>query len=174
MIRIHKGKHKTKDELGGTNENKLKSSRSVYFISSAAGAVYFSIVFIVAFILGVARVTIFVPRFGENVAVLLETPVVLSVSWFAALWSSENFQVPSALVPRLIMGLVAGVTLLVAEDTLAVCLFDKTTSEFLQELLSTETHQIIGHTGQLAYALIPMAQGYMHREAYDPKRSLNE
>lgn len=45
-----------------------------------AGAVYFAVVFTVAFGLGMVRVLFVVPRLGPMLAVLLEAPALLLVS----------------------------------------------------------------------------------------------
>ena len=52
--------------------------------SLLAGAAYFAVVFATGFALGVVRVLVTAPRLGETGAVLLEVPIILAASWFAA------------------------------------------------------------------------------------------
>ncbi len=68
-----------------------------------AGTAYVGIVFLIAFVLGVVRVMLVAPRLGPTGAVLLETPLILAVSWLASAWCVRTFRVPPAAVPRLAM-----------------------------------------------------------------------
>ena len=58
-----------------------------------AATAYFAIVFGIGFVLGTARVLVIIPRIGELAAVLLEVPVMLATSWFAARWCIARFAV---------------------------------------------------------------------------------
>ena len=60
----------------------------------AAAAAYFALVFSAAFVMGVVRNLVVAPRTGEVAAVLIETPLILAVSWFAAGWSIRRFRIP--------------------------------------------------------------------------------
>jgi subtilisin len=57
-----------------------------------AGAAYFAVVFMAGFMLGVLRVVVLVPRFGETAAVLAELPVILLISWIVCGvdWVTQN------------------------------------------------------------------------------------
>ena len=79
-----------------------------------AGTAYFAIVYAVGFLLGTVRVLLLSPLVGETAAVLLETPVMLLISWIAARWSAETFSVPAKLLPRGVMGVLAFALLIFA------------------------------------------------------------
>ncbi len=81
----------------------------------AAGFTYFSLVFAVGFVLGTLRVLIAVPAVGERAAELLETPLMILASFFAARWVVRRFRVPPGARSRLPVGLVALALLLIAE-----------------------------------------------------------
>ena len=91
--------------------------------AARAGAVYFLAVFIVAFMVGAFRVIVVAPRLGEVMAVSLEAPVILIVSWVASRWATAKFAVSADRSARLLMGAVAFSLLLLAELALAVFAF---------------------------------------------------
>ena len=88
---------------------------SVVRTSSRAGAVFFAIVFAVAFVFGTFRVLVLVPRIGVFWAVLLEGPVLLTVSWIVARWCVRRFAVPALVGARALMGVMAFGLLMAAE-----------------------------------------------------------
>lgn len=83
--------------------------------SSIAGATYFLAVFAAGFLLGPIRQFLLVPQIGEVAGVLLEAPLMLAASWFAAWWTIGRFAVPARLAPRAEMGLTAFALLMLAE-----------------------------------------------------------
>src|SRR5215475_1797870 len=101
-----------------------------------AGLVYFGVVFAAGFILGAIRVLVLVPRLGEMVAVLLETPLMLAVSWFASRWTTKRISVPGEVSPRLLMGMIAFALLMMAEAGVSVFAFGRTINDYLAEYLS--------------------------------------
>jgi hypothetical protein len=60
-----------------------------------AGIVYTLGVFVFAFVVGAIRVTLVAPRTGALLAVLIESPIVLAVSWQVSLWCTRRFNVSS-------------------------------------------------------------------------------
>jgi hypothetical protein len=80
-----------------------------------AGAVYFMIAFAAGWVLGPVRVLWVEPRLGPTTAVMLEAPLMLTVSVLAARWVIRHFEVPGALASRIGMGTVALTLLLLAE-----------------------------------------------------------
>ena len=91
--------------------------------AALAGSVYFAVVFLIGFGLGAVRVLLFAPRLGEVGAVLLETPIMLAVSWFLARWSVRRFRVPRLRAARAAMGTIAFALLMIAELGLSVLIF---------------------------------------------------
>jgi hypothetical protein len=96
-----------------------------------AGAVYFALVFGAGFVLGTIRVLWVVPRFGERTAELMEMPLMLAVTIFAARWTVRRLAVPPVPWRRLGTGLVALGMLLAAEFTMVLRVRGLTISEYL-------------------------------------------
>ncbi|WP_050927855.1 hypothetical protein [Aestuariivita boseongensis] len=114
--------------------------------------VYFGIVFAAGFVLGTLRVFFLAPMTGELVAVLLEVPVILAISWWAAGVATRNrphLATPSA---RLNIGAIAFLGLMVAEASLAIAL-GGTLAGFLEGLQTPAG--LAGLAGQLLFALFP-------------------
>jgi hypothetical protein len=59
--------------------------------ASRAGIAYTLGVFVIAFVVGTIRVTLVAPRLGALIAVVLEAPIVLVVSWQVSLWCNRRF-----------------------------------------------------------------------------------
>ncbi len=87
-----------------------------------AGVLYFALVFGAGFVLGPIRILWAVPRFGERMAELMETPIMFAVTILAARWVVRRLALPSIPLRRLGMGCVALGLLLVAEFTLVLWL----------------------------------------------------
>jgi hypothetical protein len=85
-----------------------------------AGLVYFALTFGAGFMLGPLRILVLVPRLGARAAELVELPVMVGITWLAARWVTQRFQVPARPGPRLGMGAMAGALLLLAEFTLVL------------------------------------------------------
>ena len=60
-----------------------------------AGVLYFLGVFALGFILGAIRIFFLVPYSGPVVAVLVELPFILLVSWFFCRFLTRRFTVPA-------------------------------------------------------------------------------
>lgn len=72
-----------------------------------AGAMYFAIVFVIAFGFGVVRTLMLEPRIGETAAVALEVPLLIAAFVFAARFVLRRFQQIRGVGPLLLMGLIA-------------------------------------------------------------------
>jgi hypothetical protein len=96
-----------------------------------AGAAYFALVFSAGFILGSIRIPFLVPRVGERVAELIETPFMFVVVWFSARYIVRRFALPTATAVRLVVGLVALGLLVAAELLLAVALRNQSLGEYI-------------------------------------------
>jgi hypothetical protein len=95
-----------------------------------AGVLYFALVFGAGFVLGTIRTLWIVPRVGTRMAELMETPIMLVITIFAARWTVRRLVVPSTPPARLGMGFVALGLLLVAEFTLVLWLRGLTIREY--------------------------------------------
>lgn len=98
--------------------------------SLKAGSLYFTLVFAAGFLLGAIRVTLLVPRLGARTAELMETPVMLLVSYGAARWVIRKLAVPFTLSSRLGMGAIALALLLAAEFGFVLWLRGMTVSQY--------------------------------------------
>ena len=96
-----------------------------------AGTTYFALVFSAAFVLGAIRTTVLERSTVQSelrklTAVLIELPIVLSISWKASAWVVRKQRISSGHIDRIVMGSVAFGLLMMAEFLLAVQAFDKT------------------------------------------------
>jgi hypothetical protein len=121
----------------------------------AAGA-YFAIVFACGFVLGAVRLMAIAPRTGPTTAVLLELPLMLAASWLSCGWSIRAFEVPRGLGARLAMGAIAFGLLLAAEAALGVLGFGQTLGAWIAAFGAPPG--LVGLAGQIAFALVPVAQ----------------
>ena len=122
----------------------------------ASASVYFGMVFAAAFVLGALRVTVVVPRLGTLMAVLIEVPIVLGISWIVCRHVVRWFDVPGEWRPRLAMGILAFMLLMIAEPAIAIFGFGRSLTQYFGEFQSTAG--LIGLLGQIAFALIPVGQ----------------
>jgi hypothetical protein len=120
-----------------------------------SGAAYFAIVFLVGFILGGLRTLVVAPRLGETLAVLLEAPVMLALSWFVAIWCVRRFTVSATPLARLAMGGVAFALLMTAELGVSLVVFHRSVAQHLAAYRSTAG--AAGLAAQVAFACIPLA-----------------
>jgi hypothetical protein len=84
------------------------------------GAAYFGVVFGVGFVLGTIRTLLIAPRVGASAAELIETPLMLAVTFFAARWVVRRFAIPPEVPRRLTVGWVGTALLIAAEFTLVL------------------------------------------------------
>jgi hypothetical protein len=124
--------------------------------AALAGLVYFAAVFAAGFALGVLRILVVVPRFGEAIAVLLELPIVLTLAWFACRWSVRRFGVPGSIAARGLMGGTAFAILMMAELSLATLGFGMTVAEHFARY--ERLAERLGLAGQVLFAACPVIQ----------------
>jgi hypothetical protein len=125
----------------------------------AAGALYFLIVFACAFVLGTIRVLWILPAMGPLVAVLLELPLVLLLSWWVSGSLIRRLAVPPTVLPRLLMGGLAFALLMLAELLLAVFAFGQTSADFLAGLATMAG--LVGLSGQIVFGLMPLIRAQL-------------
>jgi hypothetical protein len=98
-----------------------------------ASAIYFALVFGAGFALGLIRVPLLVPRFGERVAELLEMPIMLVVIFFASRYVVGRFALTSSVGFVVAVGVFALVLLLAAELLLAVALQGRSVAGYISD-----------------------------------------
>lgn len=81
---------------------------------------YFLLVFSAGFILGIPRVLLLVPKFGERYAELIEIPVMLVVIYFAARFIVKKFGQVINTTEFLYSGIMAFILLLIIEFTIVL------------------------------------------------------
>ena len=96
-----------------------------------SGALYFALVFGAGFVLGTIRVLLVVPRIATRTAELIETPVMILVSFIAARWTIRPLVAQPTTTERIAIGLVALALLVSAEFTFVLWLQGLTISEYL-------------------------------------------
>lgn len=122
--------------------------------SLKAGFLYFALVFAAGFLLGAIRVILLVPRVGARTAELLETPVMLLVSFVAARWVVRRQAVPFTLLNRLGMGAIALALLLAAEFGFVLWLRGMTIRQYFATL--DPVSGTAYYVALLVFALMPM------------------
>ena len=124
--------------------------------AALAGAVYFLVVYVAGFALGVVRVTLVAPRLGATGAVLLELPFMLAASWIACRWIIRRLAVAPRDSARLVMGCCAFGLLMLSETALGVVAFGRTPAAQIAAL--GELAGMLGLGGQVMFALLPLIQ----------------
>jgi hypothetical protein len=112
---------------------------------------YVAPVFAVAFLLGALRVTFVAPLTGPLLAVALEVPVVLALSWWVAGLVLGHW--PLGPGRRLAMGALAFLLLMLAELATALA-FGQTAPQFLAAMATAPG--ALGLAGQIGFGLIPL------------------
>ncbi len=102
------------------------------------------------------------PPLAEPIAVLVELPIILTVSWFVCRWLVSRFGVARTSSARLLMGAVAIALLLTAEVLLGTLGFGRTLSAQIQRF--RELPEVLGLLGQLAFAFFPALQLLLARK----------
>jgi hypothetical protein len=121
-----------------------------------AGLVYFAVVFAAGFLLGTLRVLALVPRVGEELAVVIELPFMLLVSWIACKRLVTRFSVPGGVAARATMGASAFGLLMLAELGVSVLGFGRSIAESFESYQTSSA--LIGLLGQVAFAAFPIVQ----------------
>lgn len=117
-----------------------------------AAIAYWAIVFALGFMLGTIRVLWIAPLVDLLPATVIELPVMLGASWWAAGWLMRHFAITRA-GAALAMGGLAFALLMGAECALAVMLLGESPAQWLAGL--RQTHAAVGLAGQVVFALMP-------------------
>jgi hypothetical protein len=121
------------------------------------GFVYFLCVFGAGFVLGPIRIFWLVPKVGIRTAELLESPVMIAVTWLVARWVVRRFKLPRHTASRFGIGAFALICLLSAEVAIGVALRGISISQII-----TDRDPVSGTVYFLSlalFALMPMLLG---------------
>jgi hypothetical protein len=140
----------------------MQRSRSRWLSSAQAGLLYFLGTFLVAFCLGVIRTVVIAPRVGATIAVLLETPIILVVSWWMSGWCTQRFNIAARTGDRALMGTVAFAVLMLAEFALSIVFFHRSLADYAATF--TTVPGAIGLLAQIGFAVIPWLQSRLSPE----------
>lgn len=121
-----------------------------------AGYVYALIVFAIGFALGAIRVLLLAPRLGDAIAVLLEAPLMLAVSWKISRWTASKHGLLSDPGGALLMGAIAFAVLMLVELATSMLFFNRTVAEYFAGFWSMA--RAIGLASQLCFASFPFLQ----------------
>ncbi len=121
-----------------------------------AALIYFLAVFAAGFLLGTVRVLFLAPKLGELPSVLLEIPLMLTISWLVCRAVTARVPLGEGIGARLSMGASAFVMLMAAEWALGVFAFGRSPTEIAAAY--GEAAGLIGLMGQVGFALIPLLQ----------------
>jgi hypothetical protein len=124
--------------------------------AAIAGLAYFAVVFAAGFALGVTRVLFMVPTFGATVAVLIELPAILALSWIACRRLIVRLEVSPTTRARLVMGGLAFALLMVAEFAITAFALGRSLADHLEHY--QELHALLGLAAQTAFAVFPVIQ----------------
>lgn len=119
-----------------------------------SACVYALLTFAAGFLLGTIRVLLLAPGLGEPVAVLLELPIMLGVSFLVARWAVARWKVPENIGGRVAMGAIAFAVLMTFEALVSVTLFDNRLSDHLARYLQPQAWP--GLAAQLFFAAMPV------------------
>ena len=123
-------------------------------VALKAGLLYGALIFSLGFALGSLREIWLGPIFGRDAVVLVEGPVILLASWFAAWWLVGQTPVAQTVPARLAMGAVAFGLAMLGESAVAVFGFGRTLAMHLAAYM---THKgMLELLPQLAFALFPL------------------
>lgn len=117
------------------------------------GALYAGAVFLAGFALGTLRTLVIAPRAGDLIAVGIELPVILGVSWWVFGWLARG-RGAWPLPARGRVGLAAFLILIALELVLSAVIADGGVRGFVANWLTLPG--AIGLAGQVAFALIPL------------------
>lgn len=125
----------------------------------SAGFAYTMGVFVFAFVAGAIRVMLVAPRLGTLLAVIIEGPIVLAVSWRVSSWCTRRFQVNCDSGTRVFMGAVAFSLLMLLELGFSVLAFGETVDDYLAKFASATG--AVGLVMQVCFAALPWVQCHL-------------
>ncbi len=118
-----------------------------------AATLYFAGVFVCGFILGTIRIFVLLPRMAEIWALLLELPMILTLSWLIAGRILKSRPELATLPGRLGVGGWAFLLLMIAEYLLATAAMGLSGTAVFARW--TTLKGALGLAGQIVFALLP-------------------
>jgi hypothetical protein len=133
--------------------------------TAVTGLLYFAIIFTLAFAMGIARTLFIAPLLGSLAAVLVEVPVILSASWFAAsrLLRGRLFSLPQ----RASTGAIAFVLTMVSEAAFSYLMRGQSVMQWAATVATPLG--LIGFTAQLGFATMPLLVGMVGPQKTRPR-----
>jgi hypothetical protein len=125
-----------------------------------AGLMYFLGIFALGFVLGIIRTLVLIPRIGALAGVLLEIPVLLTVSWFFCRRILTRFSITGELKHRFTVGGSAFILLMITEVFVSVCVFKQPWAEYCANVQTLPG--FLGLLAQIVFGCIPMIQKNSH------------
>ena len=132
-------------------------------VSAKAGVAYAVTVFAIGFVLGTARILLLAPRLGATIAVSIETPIILTASWYVSSTWMKCLVVGAEIRTRILVGAVAFVTLMILEVALSIGLFHRSIGEYFAGLASLAG--AIGLAAQVCFATSPLLDVVVRRRS---------
>jgi hypothetical protein len=114
---------------------------------------YLMVVFCAAFLFGTVRTLWLIPQIGEIAAVLVEVPLVLTLSWWVAGRVLRRWPLPGARA-RAALGALACAGLMVLELALGRFGFGRSLAAMLAAMVTPAG--VIGLAGQVGFGIIPL------------------
>lgn len=114
--------------------------------------------FAIGFAMGAVRLLFLTPLFDELLAVVIELPIMLGLSWVVCGRAILRWSVVAQTSIRGAMSVAAFVTLMLLDGALGLLLFVDSPAELVGRWLTPAG--AIGFAGQIAFALFPL----LHRK----------
>ncbi len=127
-----------------------------------AGLLYCVVLFAASLVLSAVRTLWVSPLAGELVAVWLEAPVMLAISWSASAWVAERLELSESFLDRLVMGGVALAVLIAVEAFVAIVAGGRTLRDYL--LTDGQSGMLLGLLAQLGFAVFPLLRTRRNQE----------
>ena len=121
-----------------------------------AGLMYAVGMFAMGFIMGALRLFVLLPAFGEFIAVAIELPIMLALSWLFCGRAIERQKLTAATGQRAVMAVTAFGILMILDFTLGIVLFGNSVVELITRW--TTPAGALGLGGQLVFAAFPFVR----------------
>lgn len=121
-----------------------------------AGVMYAVGMFAMGFIMGGVRLFLLLPLFGELIAVAIELPIMLGLSWLLCGRAIQRQGLTRDIGPRVAMAITAFGTLILLDFMLGMLLFGSTAMELVARWGTPAG--ALGLAGQLVFGLFPLVR----------------